>query len=345
MTDQNLFSRGYISSGYILNSDGSVNGSLNTLDSSNKTSTIILDKYGSLFNNVWGITSPNINNQILVMTSDSKYIVRQSYLITLIRAFSQYNSSDLSTNQNLYIALYFILTYGFSPSDPFIAITQMISPFTKFVTDRLTGQPLPNPISSLSSTASPTLTPSYTPSYKDEYSTWDKLGSSQPIDKFVKDSYLFYTVCNDIAVNGKLSQYYSKFDDTIITANNIKSSDWKYAANFFYTLYKFGSNQQETFCVTPTYPAPDTDKSTASKSFDCRINTSASSSINTPSGSYGQNDALNWAFNNKDATAYTIAGVICSCLCCICCIFLLVVMASYSKKKGHKHGGNYFNLD
>ena len=109
MSDQNLFSRGYISSGYILNSDGSVNGTLNTLDSSNKTSTIILDKYSSLFNNVWGITSPNTNNQILVMTSDSKYIIRQSYLITLIRAFSQYNSSDLSTNQNLYIALYFIL--------------------------------------------------------------------------------------------------------------------------------------------------------------------------------------------------------------------------------------------
>jgi hypothetical protein len=345
MSDKKSLSIGYISSGYKLNSDGSINGTLNTLDYRNKISTMTIFNYGPLFKNVWGITSPNINNQLLVMTSDSKYISMKSYLMVLIDALS--TGFTMFDKTIFYIVLYFILTYGFSPSDPFIAITQMIDPGTKYYTDATDQLQKPRPIKSndLSSTASPTLTPSYTSSYNDQYSTWDKLGESQPIDGFIKDSYLFYVVCNDIAVNDKLSQYYSKFDNTIITAKNIKSNDWKYAANFYYTLYKFGSNQQETFCVTPTYPAPDTNQKNNIYSEDCRYNESASSVINTPSGSYGQNDALNWVFNNKDTTGYTIAGVVCSCLCCICCIFLLVVMAFYSKKKGHKHGGDYYNLD
>jgi hypothetical protein len=310
MSNANQRRRGYISSGYILNSDGTFNGSLNTIDSSNKTSIITLDS-PIIFQNVWGITSPNQNDQILVMTSDSKYISIESYLIALIIAIfnNTRNNTDLTYIQTcIYIALYIILTYGFSPSNPFIAIIEMIYPPTKNIR---TGEVdmSPPPINSLSNTASTTSTPSYTSSYNDNYSTWNKLGSSTPMDKLVKDSYLFYVVCTDIAVNGKLSQYYSKFNDTIITTNDIKSSDWKYAANFFYTLYKLAANQQETFCITPTTPVvPE------SKSFDCRNNKSASSTINTST------------LSKPTSTAYSILDYIFQ-FSYITCFFAAVILS------------------
>ena len=129
----NIVKLGYIS-GYTLNSEGVLSGSLNTLDDSNKSSTISLPgTVGAAFENVWGITSPNKNEQLLVMTNDSKYIYTHSYLIALISIicgnylpmekdkFTQYTFQSV-----VYIGLYFILTYNFGSTIPFIKIIEMI---------------------------------------------------------------------------------------------------------------------------------------------------------------------------------------------------------------------------
>jgi hypothetical protein len=348
----NIFNKlGYIS-GYTLNSEGLLSGSLNTLDDSNKSSTISLSStLGTTIENVWGITSPNKNDQLLVMTNDSKYIYISSYLFGLIAIiFANYLPPEkdklpqYTTQSIVYIGLYFILTYNFGSTIPFIKIIEMILPFTNALTDK-SKEPViypQAPIQTLSSTASPTNTPSYTPSYNDEYNTWDKLGSSQPMDKLIKDSYLFYTVCSDIAVNGKLSQYYSKFDDTIITANKILPTDWTYAANFFYTIYTFGNNKQLNFCITTTdskaIPA------LAEAEVDCRLNAPASSLINTPAGPYGQGGAAALLVNNKWTVLYIIIGIL---LCCCCLGSLVFVMVASSKSGRHRHrnSGGYFYLD
>ena len=344
---------GYIS-GYILNSEGILSGSLNTLDDSKKSSTVSLSSSpGMVIENVWGITSPNKNEQLLVMTNDSKYIYTSSYLfgliITILLTYvpAKDNAFSFSYQTVIYIGLYFILTYNFGSTVPFIKIMEMILPFTAALTNKSKDPVIyaKNPIETLSSTASPTNTPSYTPSYNDEYNTWDKLGSSQPMDKLIKDSYLFYTVCSDIAVNGKLSQYYTKLDpnDTIITANKILPNDWTYAANFFYTIYTFGNNKQLNFCITTTdskaVPALGSEAE-----IDCRLNTPASSLINTPAGPYGQGGAAALLVNNKWTVVYIIIGIL---LCC-CCMGLLVFVMVASAKSGrrrHSNSGGYFYLD
>ena len=348
----NSLKLGYIS-GYTLNSEGMLSGSLNTLDDSNKSSTISLPSVpGMAIENVWGITSPNKNEQLLVMTNDSKNIYTSSYLFGLIFIiFANYiptekdKSSQYTIQSIAYIGLYFILTYNFGSTIPFIKIMEMILPFTKMLTDKEpTIHPL-SPIQTLSSTASPTNTPSYTPSYIDEYNTWDKLGSSQPIDKLIKDSYLFYTVCSDIAVNGKQSQYYNKLDpdNNIITANKILPSDWTYAANFFNTIYTFGNNKQLDFCMT-TADSKAVPSIGVDVQLDCRLNTPASSLINTPAGPYGQGGAAALIVNNKWTVLYIIIGIL-LCFCCLGSLVFVMVASAKSGRRRHRNTGGYFYLD
>lgn len=334
-------------SGYNLKDDGTFSGTLNSLDSTGKYTNIPINMSFFLFKNVWGITSPNQNDQVLVMTNDSAYISLNSYiLLATNRIYSDYfGGLTIGLSQSImYISLYFILVFGFygnsaKTSSQFIAILQMLIPSTALVINpaaNVTSRPIIN-LDSLS--------PTSTPSYVSQITTLNKLGSSQSSDKLIRDLYLYYIVCTDLAANGSKSSYYNILDptQTIISANNIKSSDWTYAANYLYTIYTLAPNLQPNFCITFA-PLPS-DAKRDDTPLNCVTNKSALSTINTPGGSYGQNDALNWLFNNKDTTGYTIAASVCSCLCCICCIFLLFVMASYSKKKGRKHGGNYFNLD
>jgi hypothetical protein len=288
------------------------------------------------------------------MTNDSKYIYTFSYLFGLIAyIFSNYLPPEKDkfpqyTFQSIvYIGLYFILTYNFGSTIPFIKIMEMILPFTAALTHK-SEKPVmypQAPIQTLSSTASPTNTPSYTPSYNDEYNTWDKLGSSQPIDKLIKDSYLFYTVCSDIAVNGKLSQYYSKLDpnDNIITANKILPSDWTYAANFFYTIYTFGNNKQLDFCITTT-DSKATPALGAEAEIDCRLNKSASSLINTPAGPKGKGVLAAFLVDNKWMVLYTVIGIL-LCCCCMGSLVFVMVASKRSKRGLHSNSGGYFYLD
>ena len=99
----NSLKLGYIS-GYTLNSEGMLSGSLNTLDDSNKSSTISLPSVpGMAIENVWGITSPNKNEQLLVMTNDSKYIYTSSYLFGLIFIiFANYIPTEKDKSSQLY---------------------------------------------------------------------------------------------------------------------------------------------------------------------------------------------------------------------------------------------------
>lgn len=333
---------GYIS-GYTLKPDGAFNGTINTLDFDGKNTNIPLN-LNVVFENVWGIKSPNKNDQFLVMTEDSAYISVFSYIFTSTRQiFTAYLGESANTNVTpIYIGLYFILVYGFygnseKTSKQFISILQLLEPSTVLVTNNkatVSARPNINLVP---------LSPTSSPSYASEISTFNQLGSSQLLDKLIKDSYLNYIVCSDLATNDSKSPYYAVLDPAslIIVNNNIKSSDWTYAANYFYTIYSFAADQHSNFCVTNTTPIPD-DATATNTPTDCRVNKSASSLINTPSGPYGQGGAAAWAVNNKMTIIYIVIGI----LLCFCCLSSLVfIMVSSAKSGRRRNSGGYFYLD
>jgi hypothetical protein len=333
---------GYIS-GYNLKSDGSFNGINNSLDSTGKNTNIPVNTSVFLVKNVWGISSPNQNDQILVMTNDGEYISGNSYLLLAIgKIYKDYfgpltNGLEQSMT---YISLYFILVFGFygnsaKTSKQFVAILQMLIPSTALVTNQYANV-APRPIINLDP-----LSPSSTPSYVSQITTLNKLGSSELLDRLMRDLYLYYIVCTDLAANGSKSSYYKVLDpnQTIISENNIQSSDWTYAANYLYTIYTLAPNSQSNFCMTFA-PVPSEVKRGDSP-LNCSNNKSGSSIINTPSGPYGYGGAAGWAVNNKMTIIYIVVGLL---LCC-CCISLVFVLMASSKKKKRRHGGTYYNLD
>jgi hypothetical protein len=332
---------GYIS-GYNLKSDGSFSGTNNSLDSTGKNTNISVNSSFFLFENVWGISSPNQNDQILVMTNDGKYISANSYLVLASgRIYSDYFGplANGLSQSILYISLYFILVFGFygnsaKTSKQFVAILQMLIPSTALVTN-----PKANVTPRLIINLDP-LSPSSTPSYVSQITTLNKLGSSELLDRLIKDLYFYYIVCTDLAANGSKSSYYKVLDptQTIISENNIQSSDWTYAANYLYTIYTLAPNSQSNFCITF---APVTSEIKRDDSpFLCSSN--KSSLINTPSGPYGYGGAAGWAVNNKMTIIYIVVGLL---LCCCCISIVFVLMASSAKKKRRRHGGTYYNLD
>jgi hypothetical protein len=335
---------GYIS-GYNLKSDGSFSGINNSLDSTGKNTNVPVNTSVFLFKNVWGISSPNQNDQILVMTNDSEYISANSYLtLATGRIYTDY--FGILTNgfsQSItYISLYFILVFGLygnsaKTSKQFVAILQMLIPSTALVTNQYANV-AQRPIINLDP-----LSPSSTPSYVSQITTLNKLGSSELLDRLIRDLYLYYIVCTDLATNGSKSSYYNILDpnQTIISENNIQSSDWTYAANYLYTIYTLAPNLQSNFCITYA-PVPSEVKRDDSP-LQCSSNKSASSLINTPSGPYGQGGAAAWAVNNKMNIIYIVVALLLCCCCCISIVFVL--MASSAKKKGRRHGGTYYNLD
>ena len=334
---------GYIS-GYNLKSDGSFSGINNSLDSTGKNTNIPVDSSIFLFKNVWGITSPNQNDQILVLTDDSAYISVNSYLpLATNKIYSDYFgilTNGLSQSM-MYISLYFILVFGFygnsaKTSKQFVTILKMFIPSTELAINEKASI-TPRPIFNLDS-----LSPTSTPSYVSQITTLNKLGSSELLDRLIRDSYLYYIVCTDLATNGSKSSYYNVLDpkQTIISENNIQSTDWTYAANYFYTIYTLAPNLRKDFCITLAPTTSDVKRDDSP--FNCSSNKSASSLINTPSGPYGQGGAAAWAVNNKMTIIYIVVSLL---LCCCSISLLFVVMASSAKKKGRRHGGNYYNLD
>ena len=339
----NIF--GYIS-GYNFKSDGNFSGTNNSLDASGKNTNINVDFGAFLFENVWGITSPNQNDQILVMTNDSAYISINSY-ITLVtnRIYTDYFggvSAELG-QLSMYLSLYFILVFGFygnsaKTSLQFIAILQMFIPTSILVTNPKATGIAQRPIFKLDS-----LSPTSTPSYASQITTLNKLGSSQAMDKLIRDCYFYYIVCTDLAANGSKSSYYNVLDpkQTFITENNIQSSGWTYAANYFYTMYILAPIRQTKFCLNFAPLPPDAKRDDTP--INCATNNSGSSLINTPSGPYGQGGAAAWAVNNKMTVVYIVIGIL---LCCSMFGSLIFVMVSSSKKgRHHKNSGGYFYLE
>jgi hypothetical protein len=335
---------GYIS-GYNFKSDGSFSGTNNSLDSSGKNTNIYINIGVFLFENVWGIKSPNQNDQILVMTNDDAYISYNSYIISATnRIFTDYFAliSPEMGQITLYLSLYFILVHGFygnsaKTSLQFIAILQMFIPTTALVTNPKANV-AQRPVFTLNN-----LSPTSTPSYTSQITTLNKLGSSQAIDRLIRDCYYYYIVCTDLAENDSKSSYYNVLDPrkTIISDNNIKSSDWKYAANYFYTIYILAPITQPKFCFNPAPLPPDVKRDDSP--LVCDQNKSGSSLINTPSGPYGQGGAAAWAVNNKMTVVYIVVGLL---LCISMFGSLIFVMISSSKKsRQHKNSGGYFYLE
>jgi hypothetical protein len=335
---------GYIS-GYNLKSDGSFSGTNNSLDSSGKNTNIAINSSIFLFENVWGITSPNQNDQILVMTNDGAYISQLSYIILATnRIYSDYFGilTNGLSQSIMYLSLYFILVFGFygnsaKTSSQFVTILQMFIPSTALVLNSKANV-AQRPVFTLNS-----LSPTSTPSYVSQITTLNKLGASQLIDKLIRDCYFYYIICTDLAANGSKSSYYNVLDpkQTIISDNNIQSSDWTYAANYFYTIYILAPNSQSNFCINPAPVTSDVKRDDSP--MICSSNKSGTSLINTPSGPYGQGGAAAWAVNNKMTIVYIVIGIL---LCCSMFGSLIFVMVSSSKKsRHHKNSGGYFYLE
>jgi hypothetical protein len=177
-------------------------------------------------------------------------------------------------------------------------------------------------------------------SYASDIAIYNKLSSSTPLDKLIKDSFVNYMVCTDIATNSTKSSYYKILDPSgnAAFAVNIKSNDWTYAANYFYTVYKFA--KQSNFCVTPISSGKINDY------IDCESNKSSSSTIDTP----GTINILGTSIPEVGSTAAVAGGsggllssISSSCSCCICIMVILFIVMNAGKRRHRKHGGYFYS--
>jgi hypothetical protein len=297
-TNNQDFNTGYISN-YTIDSDGIVKGTINTLDNENKNTTNSVSI--SLIQNVWGITSPNTNDQLLIMTNDSKYIgigILFNHAVFILGSDNllQYLSAIM------YAQLYFILMYNFRSGINFIKLLILIS--TSGITT--------------------------IPSTDTNYSTWNQISSN---NQNIKNLYMYYAISADLAKNGSNSSYYKTINKNS-GLTSIIADDYTYVANYYNTIYTQLTNTPSNFCVTST--AKQSSMLDPNKS-DCRNNNSGSPIINTPNGPYGYGGAASILVNNKTTIIWIIVGILCCCCCMAAGVFIIMAMNS-GKNKKHRGG-------
>jgi len=307
---------GYISSSSI-DSNNNLIGKINTLDNVGKYATSVYPPTAGI-NNVWGITSPNTNDQILIMTNDSQYITGGllGTITTNILKGSVTSISSLILT-SFYISLYFILTYGFRSGIIFNFILTLLIPGINIQSTILIPRPSP-PITTLTTT-------------DPNYATWNNISS---YNANIKQVYACYAICADIAKNGSNSSYYKTLDpnNTIFNLYNVKSDDWLYISNYFNTIYTFYSTIPSTFCVNFTNKMLD-----IFGPVQCSSVTNGSPVINTPNGPYGYGGTASTLLNNKNTIIWIIVCLICICCCISAGVFMMMSMKSSGRRR-HRGG-------
>ena len=261
-------------------------------------SSTVTDIPVALIKNVWGIKSPNSNDQLLIMTDDSKYISMFSYIIMITMYLFESEKmiegsiSSIAMTNSIYYSLYFMLQYGQAPSGiKFVNIMQLLSPrFTVLTNNKYQPDtPAPTILDLIDS-------PPGSEQAK-AYETLSKLKSSILTPKYF--AFLYSTVCLEIGNNGPNALSYKNMLDPTNKTNFIKS-DWIYASNYFNTIYiLLNQNQPSNFCVdilnptnAPTNTPTDTPTGTPFTSNDstvteCKNNTTLGSLITISGKSYG----------------------------------------------------------
>jgi hypothetical protein len=293
-----------------------------------------------LIENVWGITSPNKNDQIFVMTNDSKYIFTMSYimLITLylfeleniMSADSKPNpKASIGYTNGVYYSINVILQYGFAPSGSnFINIMQMLAPqYTQFTNMQYINQS-GSPITFLLDDAP-----------ADAYAILSKLTPNTPI----YNALLYSKVCLEIANNGSNANLYlDLLDPTKTIRSLIKPEDWKYTSNYFNTIYTLKNQKQPSnFCIDNIYPSDSFDTaSIQSLPTNCKTNPVSASLITINGKSYG-NGPINAPKSTPTSTPtasssfWTTTGILAIILCIVLLIigFVLIWMMIPKKSK------------
>jgi cbb3-type cytochrome oxidase subunit 3 len=240
-------SSGYITS-YIQQSDGTFDGTLNTLDSSGGSTTITLTNVNLIINN-WCLTSLNNNDQLLIMTNDSKYI----YIPSIPFMMSDANNTLYKSLINVCIDLYqigttdnFILnTFNIGISTPVSnnlpkslknAAQLVMYMYIYFFINNGIGSYLA--ISNISSMFKNKTLPDLNTN-DPNYNTWNQLSSDNNLSSFLKRIYLIYA----ISIN-----YKSYFQNETLPID-VYDSDWKYFGNFYKTIYDLYSFDASNFCI------------------------------------------------------------------------------------------------
>jgi len=299
-SNEPVYLYGYISN-YTINPNGLVNGTINTLDGSDKNSTNNISI--PLIENVWGITSPNTNDQLLIMTNDSKYIGGASIL--LIYTYKLLGSNYVFSISPLYAVLYFILVYKFRSGIIFSQLIGLLS------NSKITTLPSTDP----------------------NYSAWNQISSS---NQNIKNLYMYYAIATDLAKNGAMSTYYNTLN-TMTPLKTYVADDWSYLANYYNTLYTQIPNAPGVFCVTGTNKLDDS-KEKSDNNTECRLSKNGSSVINTPNGPYGYGGAASALLNNKTTIIWIIVALICCCCCCISIGVLFMMSMKSSGRRRHRGG-------
>jgi hypothetical protein len=348
---------------------GKITGTWNTIlpNSTSTTSNQFKGDLGSLelpglplIENVWGIKSPNKNDQILVMTNDNKYIFTMSYimLITIyLFEFENMVSADskpspkasLGYTNSAYYCINVILQYGFAPSGTnFINIMQMLAPqYTQFTNAQYILGP-GSPITFL-----------LDDSPADAYAILSKLTPTSPVYKAL----LYSKVCLEIADNGpNANSYLDLLDPTKTIRSLIKSEDWKYTSNYFNTIYTLKNQKQPSnFCVDNIYPSDSFDTAgIQSLPTNCKTNPVSASLITINGKSYG-NGPINAPTSTPTSAPTpnfwtTTNGILAIILCIVLLIigFVLIRMMIPKKTKSSTNSyidnpmyskGGYFYLD
>jgi len=325
---------GYITN-YTFDSTGNLNGTLNTFNNqANNTTTPVS---GSVIKNVWGIVSPNNNDQILIMTSDSQYIFLNntnnniySLIIFMSMAFFNFNIlSDIPPNtppsihnlNHIYVSLYFIMKYGFNVGGGY---------FNFILT----------PVLSKKVTSLSTSDPNY-------------IASNQISNPILKNLFIFYTVYTDIAKNGSNSSYYKLLNNNPLSLASFKSSDFQYAADYFNTLYSLYNKVPSNFCLNISgtlsipYPVCDSYSTSVIKISDTQ-NTSRNNTPTTLDTSRNNTPTTldttlsTPSTNNSTGLTTTQILITIGIACAVLIAGLFIYRNMKSKKKNLTRNGGYY---
>jgi cbb3-type cytochrome oxidase subunit 3 len=301
-------SSGFITN-YIQQSDGTFDGTLNTLDPSGNTTTIHLSNV-DLIKNEWCFSSPNNIDQILVMTNDSKYI----YVPSTSFMISQNSNTLYKSLINICISLYEIrLTDNNSNVNAIdasisVPISNNLPKSLKnaaqlamymylyfFINNGIGSYIATNKISTMFKNKTFTLDQN-----DPNYNTWNKLPADTNLSAIIKQIFLMYAIC----MNYKNYMHILDFSGTLST--NLTDSNWQYVGNFFKTIYDLYFFDASNFCINLTgniehitsISSPSSSPSTSIFSFsspsstilyipecvDCRtVSLNANTNINTKS--------------------------------------------------------------
>jgi hypothetical protein len=355
-------SSGFITN-YIQQSNGTFDGTLNTLDSSGNTTTIYLSNVNLIINN-WCLISPNNIDQILIMTNDNKYIYVPSIPFIMSNKSNTFYTAIISLCIDYYIiklstpstsVITFGADIGIPPQNNSLKTLKNSAQLAMyiyiyfFINNGIESFTAANNIMTILDKSTITSLNKDDPNY----STWIKLRNDTKYERFINQLFLIYAIC----MNSKT--YIRILDPYDSLPVNITDSNWKYVANFIKTIYQMYSYDASNFCINlsanSTYITNKNSLSPSStlyipESIDCRtISLNATDNINSPI-SLCNKTSINTKITYTPAQVASMnnnfLGLASSCSVLIILIIIGLIIWYFSTKDSNikKSGNDYYYI-